>query len=61
VREERGERDMCSHGEEDVEEEEEMLTLLSFIDFVKLDEKVLNLSSQLTVDLLGKEVFNLFS
>ena len=41
--------------------EKEMLTLLSFIDFVKLDEKVLNLSSQLTVDLLGKEVFNLFS
>lgn len=35
--------------------------MLSFIDFVKLDEKVLNLSSQLTVDLLGKEVFNLFS
>ena len=41
--------------------EKEMLTLLSFIDFVKLDRKVLNLSFQLTVDLLGKEVFNLFS
>ena len=38
-----------------------MLTLLSFIDVVNLDKKVLNLSSLLTVDLLGKEVFNLFS
>ena len=37
-----------------------MLTLLSFIDFFNLDKKVLNLSSLLTVDLLGKEVFNLF-
>ena len=27
MREERGERDMCSHGEEDVEEEEEHFSL----------------------------------
>ena len=38
-----------------------MLTLLSFIDVVNLNKKVLSLSSQLTIDLLGKEVIQFVS